>query len=53
MPFPPLRQADQQRDIGRVIKCSVVNPVAVHRLAIAVAVEVSGKDDGLVGELRI
>ena len=45
----PLGEADQQRDIGRIVERAVVEPVAVDRLAVAVAVEVRGQDDRLVG----
>ncbi len=51
--MPPLGEPDQQCNIGGVVKRAVVDAVAVHRLAVTVAVEMRGEDDHLVGELRI
>src|SRR5206468_1304169 len=49
----PLSQPDKQRNIGGIVERSVVDAVAVHRLTIAIAIEVRGKNDHLIAKRGI
>ena len=54
-PFPlsPFEEAHDQGDVRRVVERPVVQRVAVYRRPVAVAVEVRGEDDRLVGLRRV
>ena len=48
-----LGHADQQRHVRGIVERAVVQPVAVHRRAVSVAVEMRGQDDRLIGHRGI